>query len=219
MATSQYFLNRYQRTLANKPRLLQQRIAIESDISKKKYDADIKMLEKQIGFAEGAVGMGIDYYDYKKGAESEASLGDFLGDRIEQSLGIGSEDSEVNKTIGTQREERIASRKAERKELGQGMFGGYVDNLKGFLTRPLTNPATNETLGRFMPTGSNVNPAYGRFYQSSTDQQRNILRQQQINNILNASNTEPVAMINNLPVNQNQVDEAMANAAMRLGRN
>ena len=51
MATSQYFLNRYQRTLANKPRLLQQRLAIESDISKKKYDADINMLEKQIGFA------------------------------------------------------------------------------------------------------------------------------------------------------------------------
>jgi hypothetical protein len=172
--------------------------------------------------------MGIDYYDYKKGAGSEASLGDFLGDRIEQSLGIGNEDSDVNKTIGTQREERIASRKAEKEASGQGMFGGYVENLKGFLTRPLTNPATNETLGRFMPTGGNVNPAYGTFYQSSTDQQRNILRQQQINNILNASNTEPVASNtgpnawigdSSVKLTQNQIDEAMANAAIRLGRN
>lgn len=172
MATSQYFLNRYQRTLANKPRLLQQRIAIESDISKKKYDADIKMLEKQIGFVEGAAGMGIDYYDYKKGAGSEASLGDFLGDRIEQSLGIGSEDSEVNKTIGTQREERIASRKTERKESGQGMFGGYVDNLKGFLTRPLTNPATNETLGRLMPTREQLGNAYENYLGFYTNLER-----------------------------------------------
>ena len=218
MATSQYFLNRYQRTLANKPRLLQQRLAIESDISKKKYDADINMLEKQIGFAEGVGGWAVDAYDFSKSG-SDASFSDFLGDRIEQSMGIGDKDSDVNKAIGTQRALRIAEKKAERKDSGQGMFGGYVDNLKGFLSQSVADPSTNQTLGRFMPTGGNVNPAYGMFYQSSTDQQRNILRQQQINNILNASNTEPVAMINNMPVNQNEVDEAMANAAMRLGRN
>ena len=218
MATSQYFLNRYQRTLANKPRLLQQRLAIESDISKKKYDADINMLEKQIGFAEGVGGLAVDAYDFSKSG-SDASFSDFLGDRIEQSMGIGDKDSDVNKAIGTQRALRIAEKKAERKDSGQGMFGGYVANLKGFLSQSVADPSTNQTLGRFMPTGGNVNPAYGMFYQSSTDQQRNILRQQQINNILNASNTEPVAMINNMPVNQNEVDEAMANAAMRLGRN
>lgn len=171
MATSQYFLNRYQRTLANKPRLLQQRLAIESDISKKKYDADINMLEKQIGFAEGVGGLAVDAYDFSKSG-SDASFSDFLGDRIEQSMGIGDKDSDVNKAIGTQRALRIAERKAERKESGQGMFGGYVDNLKGFLSPSFSDPSTNETLGRFMPTSEQLSNAYGNYQDFYKDLER-----------------------------------------------
>ena len=52
-------------------------MAIESDISKKKYDADINMLEKQIGFAEGAAGLAVDYYDFKKQDKNYACFDPF----------------------------------------------------------------------------------------------------------------------------------------------
>lgn len=87
-------------------------------------------------------------------------------------MGIGDKDSDVNKAIGTQRALRIAERKAERKESGQGMFGGYVDNLKGFLSPSFSDPSTNETLGRFMPTSEQLSNAYGNYQDFYKDLER-----------------------------------------------
>tara|TARA_R100000458_G_C8273887_1_gene248769 strand:+ start:95 stop:952 length:858 start_codon:yes stop_codon:yes gene_type:complete len=183
MPTPQYFLNRYQRTLANKPRLLQQRIAIEADISSKKYKADIKALENQIRTAEKVGEFGINLYDAKQGGYFEDK--DF-GDFLEESYGLPSsrpkstpgEDGEASKTGGSL-EDVLAERRGNRRvtwgdvggvikdrggeflDNARGLFPKQRESLSKWATGGYTSPQDNTTLGDRFNAASNM-PRYNQ---------------------------------------------------------
>jgi len=166
MATSSYLLNRYQRTLGNKARLLQQRIAIEADISSKKHTADVRRMKNQIRTAEHVGKFGIDLYDAKKGGYFEDK--DF-GDFLEESYGLPSSrpKSTPGKAgeAGGSLEDILAERRGNRrvtwgdvggklKDVGgklKDRGGEFLDNARGLF------PESREKLSKWA-TGGYISP-------------------------------------------------------------
>ena len=87
MPTPHYLLNKYQRTLGSKTALLLKRLAIEGDISAKKYAADQKRLTARIGIA-GTVGTGLAEYSTAKKGGYEGGILDYLGEKSKEHYGL-----------------------------------------------------------------------------------------------------------------------------------
>jgi len=87
MPTPGYLLNKYQRTLGSKTGLLQKRLAIEGDISAKKYAADQKKLVQGINIV-GTVGAGLAEYSTAKKGGYEGGLMGYLGEKAKEHYGL-----------------------------------------------------------------------------------------------------------------------------------
>jgi hypothetical protein len=140
MATPSFLLNRYQRTLGNKPRLLQRRIAIEKDIEDKKYAADIDLMNQKIKIGGAAVGTGVDYMLAKKGGYTEGFKA-FLEERMKEKQG-GNTTYSMNKdgTMSPSSRGGVVDptksyrtfMEAGRKQVGEDIKKGW-ENIKGLM--------------------------------------------------------------------------------------
>ena len=87
MPTPSYLLNKYQRTLGSKTGLLQKRLAIEGDISAKKYAADQKKLVQGINIV-GKAGAGLAEYSTAKKGGYEGGIMGYLGEKSKEHYGL-----------------------------------------------------------------------------------------------------------------------------------
>ena len=99
MPTPSYLLNKYQRTLGSKTRLLQKRMAIEGDISAKKYEADQKLLTAGIGVA-GTVGSGLAEYSTAKKGGYEGGIMGYLGEKAKEHYGLDEKTTTITTGAG-----------------------------------------------------------------------------------------------------------------------
>ena len=87
MPTPGYLLNKYNRTLGSKTRLLQKRLSIEGDISERKYAADQKKLVQGINVV-GTVGAGLAEYSTAKEGGYEGGIMGYLGEKSKEHYGL-----------------------------------------------------------------------------------------------------------------------------------
>ena len=142
MATPSFLLNRYQRTLGNKPRLLQRRLSIEKDLSDKKHAADIAFANEAIKAGGGFLEGGAEFMLAKKGGY-EGGLKGFLKEKAIEKFGHGGDrtytmnkDGTMTPTKGTGVIDPKKSYRSHieggRKQVAEDIKKGW-DNIKGLM--------------------------------------------------------------------------------------
>ena len=214
MAVSKYLMQRYQRSLGTPVKLLRDRINLEANLADQELSARTNRLVGRMGLFE-SLGTGVmNFRDAKKAGYPGNAL-EYLTTRIQGSLNPESREAEI---LEGYRQEGADARigmsgfyegrpgdptQEARDMINRGAVSNFFDNIKGLI--PQGKPG--ETLGRFVPTFGDTNPKPNKFLTSESMQKS---QQGKLNAWIGDSSVK---------LTQNQIDEAMANAAIRLGRN